>query len=196
MNIKILEKWCPNVQSVKYYNETEWEKLTSYQVQEKALDKLFNILCPKNNDLSDILIKCSVLNKFYSTNVYHINNLANHIMKLNIDTRLKNGDITLVNEMAEVPTGKPRYYSFATKYCSRHFPELFPIYDSNVELVLKYFREKDNFISFKNEDLKDYLKFVEIINSFRIKYGLTQFNYKELDIYLWQLGKKAARKDK
>ena len=193
MNIEILEKWRPNVQSVEYYNNTEWEKLEDYQVQEKALDKLFHILCPKNNDLSDILIKCSVLNEFYSTNVYHINDLAEHIKKLNIDTRLKNGDITLVKEIAEVPE-RPRYYSFATKYCSHHFPELFPIYDYKVELVLKYFREKDNFTSFKNEDLKDYLKFVEIINSFRIKYGLTQFNYKELDIYLWQLGKKATGK--
>jgi hypothetical protein len=136
-----------------------------------------------------------VLNKYYSTNVYHINDLAEHIKELNIDTRLMDGDISLVNEIAEVP-GKPRYYSFATKYCSHHFPKLFPIYDSNVELVLKYFREKDDFASFKNEDLKDYLKFVEIINAFRIRYGLTQFDYKELDIYLWQLGKKAARKDK
>ena len=193
MNIKILEKWRPNVQSVEYYNNTEWEKLEDYQVQEKALDKLFHTLCPKNNDLSDILIKCSVLNEFYSTNVYHINDLAKHIKKLNIDTRLINGDITLVNEIAKVP-GRPRYYSFATKYCSHHFSKIFPIYDNNVELVLKYFREKDNFASFKNEDLKDYLKFVEIINAFRIRYGLTQFDYKELDIYLWQLGKKATGK--
>lgn len=194
MNIEILEKWRPNVQSVEYYNNTEWEKLTNYQEQEKALDKLFHILCPKNNDLSDILIKCSVLNKFYSTNVYNINNLAEHIMNLNIDTRLMNGDITLVNDIAEAP-GKRKFYSFATKYCSHHFPERFPIYDSNVELVLKYFREKDNFASFKNEDLKNYLKFVEIINAFRIKYELTQFDYKELDIYLWLLGKKATRKE-
>ncbi len=193
MNIKILEKWHPNVQSVEYYNNTEWEKLEDYQVQEKALDKLFHTLCPKNNDLSDILIKCSVLNKFYSTNVYHINDLAEHIKEQNIDTRLMDGDISLVNEIAEVP-GRPRYYSFATKYCSHHFPELFPIYDSNVELVLKYFREKDDFASFKNEDLKDYLKFVEIINAFRIRYGLTQFDYKKLDIYLWLLGKKATGK--
>ncbi|MDO4959060.1 MAG: hypothetical protein Q4E68_07395 [Prevotellaceae bacterium] len=192
MNIEILEKWRPNVQSVKYY-KTEWENLKGYQVQEKALEKLFGIQCPKNNDLSDILIKCSVLNEFYSTNVYYINDLAKHIENLNIDTRLMNGDITLVNEIAKVP-GRPRYYSFATKYCSHHFPTLYPIYDNNVELVLKYFRKKDEFVSFKNEDLKDYSKFVEIINAFRIKYELTQFNYKELDIYLWQLGKKAAEK--
>ena len=195
MNINILEKWRPNVQSVKYYNETEWKNLKSDQDKEEALEKLFKELCPKNNDLSDILIKCSVLNEFYSTNVYHINNLAEHIKNLNIDTRLINGDITLVNEIAKVP-GRPRYYSFATKYCSHHFSKIFPIYDNNVELVLKYFRETDGFTSFKNEDLKDYLKFVEIINSFRIKYGLTQFDYKKLDIYLWLLGKKAARKDK
>ena len=184
----------PNVKSVEFYNNTEWKNpQKSYQVHEKALDKLFHTLCPKNNDLSDILIKCSVLNEFYSTNVYHINDLAKHIKKLNIDARLMDGDISLVNEIAEVP-GKPRYYSFATKYCSHHFPELFPIYDSNVELVLKYFREKDDFASFKNEDLKDYLKFVEIINAFRIRYELTQFSYKKLDIYLWLLGKKVTGK--
>ena len=65
----------------------------------------------------------------------------------------------------------------------------YPIYDSYVEKVLKYFRKTDKFFNFKNADLKDYQKFKNIIIAFREYYGLEEFNLKEIDQYLWQLGK-------
>ena len=39
---------------------------------EKALDKLFMDLCKFNDNIEDILIKCSTLNDFYSTNIYDV----------------------------------------------------------------------------------------------------------------------------
>ena len=81
------------------------------------------------------------------------------------------------------------FYSFATKYCSHHNPIEYPIYDSYVEKVLKYFRKKDKFADFKNADLKDYQHFKQILLTFRSYYGLEEFNIKEIDQYLWQLGK-------
>ena len=38
-------------------------------------------------------------------------------------------------------------------------PDIFPIYDSYVDKILKYFRQKDKFSAFKNDDLKIYHKF-------------------------------------
>lgn len=69
-------------------------------------------------------------------------------------------------------------------------PEIFPIYDSYVEKILKYFKQKDKFCDFKNEDLKTYHKFIDILNAFQAFYGLEQYNKKDLDRYLWQLGKR------
>ena len=79
-----------------------WDSLENYVLQEKALDKLFFDVCPKNNNIEDILIKCCTLNDFYSTNIFSIFPVAKHILKLNIDERLKNGDTSLVNDIASI----------------------------------------------------------------------------------------------
>ena len=55
--------------------------------------------------------------------------------------------------------------------------------------VRQYFRKTDKFSKFKNADLKDYQKFKNIIIAFIEYYDLEEFNLKEIDQYLWQLGK-------
>ena len=68
-------------------------------------------------------------------------------------SRYLNQDETLVNDIAKVNiNGKEKYfYSFATKYCSHHYPTVFPIYDSYVEKVLLHFNKKDKFYEFRKE---------------------------------------------
>lgn len=168
-----------------------WNELPSYSDQEKALDKLFMVLCPKNDNIEDILIKCSALNDFYSTNIFDIHTVAQHILSLNIGERLRDGDYTLVDEIAHVKVnGKDHFfYSFATKYCSHHKPERFAIYDSYVEKVLLAMNKRERFAEFRQEDLKDYEKYMSIIKAFQQRFGLMQYNIKKLDQYLWQLGK-------
>ena len=104
---------------------------------------------------------------------------------------MRQGDVTLVKEIQNVTINgvTRKFYSFSTKYCSHHNPNEYPIYDSYVEKVLKYFRKTDKFSKFKNADLKDYQKFKNIIIAFREYYDLEEFNLKEIDQYLWQLGK-------
>ena len=168
-----------------------WKNLKNYKLQEDALDKLFFELLPSNEEISDILLKVATLNVFYSTNIFSVYPVAEHILSLRIDERLKQGDVTLVNEIQNVTINgvTRKFYSFSTKYCSHHNPNEYPIYDSYVEKVLKYFRKTDKFFNFKNADLKDYQKFKNIIIAFREYYGLEEFNLKEIDQYLWQLGK-------
>lgn len=180
----------PSVTEVARYLK-QWSTLENYHLQENALDKLFFTLCPKNNDISDILVKVSALNEFYSTNIFSVYQVAKHILSVNIDERLKLGDITLISDIQYVTiNGEGRnFYSFATKYCSHHNPIDFPIFDRYVEKVLKYFRDKDGFALFSNNDLKDYIKFKSALLKFRDFYGLEAYNLKEIDKYLWQLGK-------
>lgn len=180
----------PCKQEVEKYLK-QWDSLENYVLQESALDKLFFKTYPKNKDINDILIKASSLNDFYSTNIFKIFPVAKHILKLNIDKRLKRGDTTLVNDIAKVNINgiDKNFYSFATKYCSHHYPKIFPIYDSYVEKCLLYFLNKDKFTQFTKEDLKDYTKFKEILISFKKYYNIDNYNLKDIDRYLWQLGK-------
>ena len=169
----------------------KWDSLENYVLQEKALNKLFFETYPKNNDINDILIKASSLNDFYSTNIFSIFPVAKHILELNIDRRLENGDTTLVNDIARIKINNvdKNFYSFATKYCSHHYPEVFPIYDSFVEKCLIYFYKKDKFYDFSKEDLKDYTKFKNVLINFKKYYDIDNYNLKDIDRYLWQLGK-------
>lgn len=180
----------PSIEEVEFYLKV-WDEQENYVLQERALDKLFFDVYPNNTDIRDILIKASTLNDFYSTNIFSIFAVAKHIQELGIDDRLQRGDASLVDEIADITIGgkKRRFYSFASKYCSHHKPTLFPIYDSFVDLVLRYFRRVDGFCSFTDNELKNYPRFIEILNEFQRFYGLEKFNKKDLDRYLWQLGK-------
>ena len=164
-----------------------WESMADYASQEAALDKLFFTFAPENTNIEDILLKVSTLNDFYSTNIFSVFPVAEHILSLNIDERLKQGHPDLVDDIKEV-NGR-NHYSFATKYCSHHNPLEYPIYDSYVDKILRHFRNVDGFCEFATDDLKEYSKFKMVILAFREYYGLTQYNLKEIDQYLWQLGK-------
>lgn len=187
-----IEKNLPSIEKVNEYIQ-KWDQLDDYVSQERALDKLFLQLCKYNDCIEDILIKCSALNDFYSTNIFKVHNVAQHYLYKDIDRRLNEGDITLVEDLAHITiNGKPFYfYSFASKYCSHHRPEVYPIYDSYVHKLLKYFKNRDKFCKFKETDLKNYQSYIEIIQAFQQFYNLYSFSVKKVDKYLWQLGKEA-----
>lgn len=172
----------------------KWRQLEKYYNQERALNKLFFDLCPKNDDIEDILLKCSTLNDFYSTNIFDINAVANHILSLEIDERLEKGDLSLVEDIAKVKVGNPpkehNFYSFATKYCSHHKHHLYSIYDYYVEKVLIHFKnEIMQLHNFTQADLKHYPTFIMVIHDFQKCYNLESYNLKQMDEYLWQVGK-------
>ena len=195
--IDILKDHVPSPQEVAEY-EQRWKTLADYVNQEDALNKLFFTLCPENKELSDILIKCSSLNDFYSTNIFKVHNVAKHYLNQNIDERLAMGDLNLVMDLANIEINGKNFffYSFATKYCSHHRPDKYPIYDSYVNKLLKYFRNRDGFMAFKEADLKKYSSYYNIIQSFKSFYGLQAFSVKQIDKYLWQLGKEAFNRYK
>ncbi len=122
---------------------------------------------------------------------------AKHICSLNIDSRLRIGDVTLVDDIKRVAISdtEKNFYSFATKYCSHHNPIDYPIYDSYVDEVLRYFRNRDGFARFKNDELKNYNCFKSLLIDFKTFYGLDRYNLKQIDQYIWQLGKDYFPKD-
>ena len=168
-----------------------WERLENYRLQEQSLGLLFKEFCPSNIVLEQVLLKVSALNDFYSTNIFDTYTVARHICEMNIESRLRSGDLSLVNELAMVTIQdkKRNFYSFASKYCSHHFPDSFPIYDSYVEKMLLHYARVDSFSSFRKEDLKHYESFVRIIREFQTHYQLGQFSLRKIDIFLWLAGK-------
>ncbi len=171
----------------------KWDNLEDHYIwQESSLDKLFHKTYKDNTDLNEILIKCSCLNDFYSTNIFLIYPVAKNIYDLKIDDRLNKGDPSLINDIAHVTINgvEKRFYSFASKYCSHHNSINFPIYDYFVDKMLWYFQKKDKFSNFSKEDLKDYVKFKNILMDFKKFYDIDEYNLRDIDKYLWIAGKK------
>lgn len=182
------KEYIPSVKDAEWFL-AYWKNSKGDSDKERALNKLFMGICKFNDCIEDILIKCSSLNDFYSTNIFDIHAVAQHILSLHIDERLEKHELSLVKDIADVKDIGKKYYSFATKYCSHHQPEHYAIYDSYVENVLVSLNMRDKFANFKRrEDLKDYDTYMMAIKAFQQRYGL-QYSIKELDMYLWQLGK-------
>lgn len=170
----------------KYLKEWKTYRDSKMQEQEKALECLFKTFS-ENNNLQNVLLKVSCLNDFYSTNIKDTFSVAKVIFDLNIDKRLQNGDLNLVDDISngtkEKTNSKRKEYSFATKYCSFHKPETYPIFDSRNEAMLKFYK---NEISVKPLELKNsYEKYVSIIDKYKDVFGLSDFSYKEIDRFNW-----------
>jgi len=166
-----------------------------YFLSDRAIINLFKAF-PNNNKLEDILLKISVINDLYSTNILSTFNLAKHIKRLNIDKDLSNGCPQLVHKIAtghEIRISRSNteinFYSFATKYCNWHNRKDYAIYDSFVDKLLWAYKNSDGFDTFKRTDLKDFNKFKQIIENFISFYNLTSHNLKEIDKFLWMYGK-------
>ena len=112
----------PSVEEVKHWLAA-WDKLEDYESQERAINMVFKHYA-SNDNIENILIKCSILNDFYSTNIFKIYPVAKHILSLDIDTRLKASDPTLVDDIAKNDVGGKikNFYSFEKIVHSYSFP--------------------------------------------------------------------------
>ena len=185
-----------------YYEK--WKNLEDYPKYDCFLKKLFTEIYPKNNNEDEVLIKISSLDSLYSTNIAKSVNaitLAKHIIRRNdIDRRFKKSDFTLVSEIAEfedkISKSKKKtvnLFSFATKYCSFHFQDDYPIYDSNVKNMLEYFNNKDKFADFTakrncEDSLNQHPKFYEVMKEFR-KFHKLEADLRKIEKYLWYAAK-------
>lgn len=194
--------YVPSNNEVKKYLQI-WDMLDEYVAHEIALTLIFNNY-PENVDTTCVLLKCSVLNSFYSAGVRNVDLLkvADVIVDCDIDKDLHDGNWKVVGRILESfnKAGLRNYYSFVSKYCNWHNPERFPIYDSYVDDVVWYLKQNNCINSFKHRnELNDYKTFGNALFEIYQKFSLTSveipdknlisINYKLLDKYLWLLGK-------
>lgn len=177
-----------------------------------ALFKLFT-QNPENTDLSQVLLKVVTLNSLYLT-LIRVNSqypptdpkyaptvydVARHIVELKIDAALSRADEALVAGITNVKVAGRNhyYYSFATKYCSFHRPESYPIFDSRVKEYLWQLRNQGGLRRFQQQVLWNHPELKRIINEMRDQYSLQDFSYKQIDAFLYlEGGKLLAAKEK
>lgn len=182
--------------------------LPDYAAQEWVVTETFKHF-PNNTDYYEVLLKVTLLNKLYSTSIRDVKSVARNIVKKHIDADLAKGKPEVVHKIAQVLHGDSpiNHFSFATKYCSFHQPERYPIYDKEVYAVLDGLRKEFTDQPFSKKDIQDkdwnekkkdcgYNLYRKVYDSFMAHYGkaFRGMNYKDVDQYLWGSRKIASLK--
>lgn len=157
-----------------------------------------------NCDRHHVFLKVVALNFLYSTRIVldstkipDVEDVACHIYRNHdeIDSALDADPpkIDIVDRIASFHIDGKKdkgCFSFATKYCSWHRPESYPIWDSNVDVYLRCLRDQTDF----GEDFRlradwRYSDFLEVMIRLKKRYGLDDsFTFKKLDKFLWLEG--------
>jgi len=85
---------------------------------------------PGNTDAEDVRTKVSAINDREIGSLGILENAVSHVHNLNIDDRLKNNDLTLVEDISKIKVGSQQHHllHFASVYCNFHKPDVYPIY--------------------------------------------------------------------
>lgn len=172
-----------------------------YRVVEGALGWLF-AQYPSNDDLRHVLLKVVALSSLYGTRIFaysekipNLVDVALHIRNsaAEIGSALSVGAPEVVERISRVSVAKKadrNFFSFATKFCSWHKPDLYPIWDANVQRYLRRLQRHSDFAgSFKiNAEHWEYREFRDAMVAFRDFYGISSFNFKDIDKFLWLYG--------
>ena len=196
-------------------------KFDSEEEKERVLTNLFKRF-DKNTSLEDVVIKVTALNALYNAGLNNsegsktidVFSMAKHIVsEPEFDSWLdsENADIQM-KAYKYIESGTSVFrdsnynncYAFASKYCSWHKPDKFPIMDSCAKKSLyNIIVSEDNDFSFtvdgktpkiEASDFHDYDIFSKACKSLRDyiveKYDVgKEFDLKELDKYLWERGR-------
>ncbi len=183
----------PNLDTVRSYI-ARFDANERYRTGDEGLSKLLSAFS-RNDNLDEILLKVTAVNKLYSTNILGVFEVAKRILELKIDRWLEVDSADVVDQIAEVRIKDKtrRFYSFATKYCCWHRPEGYPMHDRFVNQSLWEYKKADSFANFDRCELSGkYARFREIVSGFRDHYQLAQFSFKQLDKFLWSYGQELS----
>lgn len=169
-----------------------------HTLTEQALDELVRQY-PRNGDLRHVLLKVVAVNSLCHTHVFDIEAVARHIHDdvPELDAMLKAGSPEAVAQIGKLVIGGRNYnlYSFATKYCARHNPGAYAIYDLRIEHYLCALRDRHHFGSFNHADLCDYPKYLHVIDALRETFDLGKLSYAELGKFLLLQGEPPVRSE-
>jgi hypothetical protein len=187
---------------------------------DEALRVLFTQY-PRNDSYSHVLLKVVSLNRLYNAGILNPYPVARHISDhaQEIDSGLSGGSPEVVDIITPVrmnAAGKVvHFWAFATKYCSFHRPEIYPIWDANVARYLRSLKGSDftqpekwtdypRFADYggsaggarwRPDNWAHYREFVSLMNRFRDFYNLRSFTFKDIDKFLFLSGGELKKSD-
>lgn len=161
----------------------------SYKAYDRAILKMIAAM-PSCGTYEDCLVKVTVINKLYATNILDVHSMALKIAELDFDRRCKMGDLTLVHDVAQHRYGnnKNYNYSFATKFCCFHSPGAFPIFDSVVRYCTAKLNRHWKFSPIRVYQYWEYDLWKQHIDCFRSFAQADDLDYKTVDKFLWLCG--------
>lgn len=148
----------------------------SWETTDKALNAVHENF-PKD-DLASCLVKVVTVNSLYSTNVYAVWRMAEHVQQILADPHRPTGP-ELVDRIAAL--GKRNHRSFASKYTHFFIDPQYPILDQYVLKMLAYH------LGQRQVWPKDYVQFHGWFEKLRSLCD-GQFSTKDIDQYLWMAG--------
>jgi hypothetical protein len=142
---------------------------------------------PFNTSADDIHVKLSSINDTDISNNALMEDTIKHILNLNVDDRIKRGDLSVVEDIAHIKTDGKLFYllHFASVYCNFHRPELFPIYsEQHITFYKKYIKE--NKLPLDPEKINTYAVFAKALDDLVNRLGLSgKMNYLHLRKFGW-----------
>jgi hypothetical protein len=142
---------------------------------------------PSNTTADDIRMKISAINDDEIRKLTLMEHMVSHILNLKIDDRLKQGDLTLVEDLAKVPSQGKSYHMlhFASVYCNFHKPDIYPIYS---EQHFAFYRQyiKTFSLTLDSQKLDTYQVFSSALNDLLAHAGLKgKMNYLHIRKFGW-----------
>jgi len=143
---------------------------------------------PLNTNIDDIRTKISALKDDPDIKqLSGLDDMANHILKLNIDDRLKRGDLTVVEDIASITVNGKAYHflHFASSYCNLHRPDIFPIYsEQHFDFYKQYI--KNNNLPLDPGKLNTYSVFAAALDDLLTRTGVKgKMNYLHIRKFGW-----------
>ncbi len=143
---------------------------------------------PLNTNADDVRTKLSALKDDPELKqLSGLDDMVNHILSLKIDDRLKRGDLSVVDEIADVTINGKSYHflHFASAYCNLHRPDVYPIYS---EQHFKFYKEyiKVNNLKLDPDKLNTYPVFAAALDDLLTRTGVKgKMNYLHIRKFGW-----------
>lgn len=153
---------------------------------------------PGNAIAGDVRTKISALNDSDIRKADLEEVMINHIVQLNIDGRLMQNDVTVVEDIAHITRQEKQYHllHFASVYCNFHKPDVFPIYsDQYHDFYKRYIAEYK--LQLDPLKLNSYDVFSKALNDLVKRLELTgKMNYLQLRKFAWLYAENVVRESK
>jgi hypothetical protein len=142
---------------------------------------------PLNTSAEDIRTKLSAMNDAELNHDTLMNDALEHILQLNIDERIKRGDLSLVEDLSNIKANGKVYHllHFASAYCNFHRPDTFPVYsEQHIDFYKRYIKE--NKLPLDPEKITTYDVFSKALNDLVQRLGLAgKMNYLQIRKFGW-----------